>query len=132
MKLGILFLAVFLFIGCATYKQLPLENLGLLSTRETTYTWTNGSKVIYRLEDDKLVGKLIFGKNLNYAGYQVEQFVLVAWFTDVGGLVLEKSSYYWKRGELNLDDKLEFVMDLPEGYKDFVYVGFSYSGAFTS
>jgi hypothetical protein len=128
----VLLLAIgFFFVGCASGmigKKVPVSNLSSFRFEKTFIFEGRGDIVTYRREYDKLVGKLVFGKQLGYSGYEIEQLTLVAWFTDIEGVILAKSSYSWKGLEFDMGEELKFVMDMPQGYNDFVYVGFSYSG----
>lgn len=132
LKILVLLLAIgFFFAGCAsdmTGKKIPVSKLRDLF-HDKIFTWEGSDNIVnFRLENDKLVGTLIFGKKLGYSGYEIEQFTLVAWFTDAGGVILAKSSYSWKNREFDMGEELKFVMDMPQDYKKFVYVGFTYSG----
>jgi hypothetical protein len=134
MKLRILVLLLaigFFFVGCAHSmigEKVPVGNLSSLRFEKTFTFGGSGDIVTYRLENDKLVGKLVFGKKLGYSGYEIEQLTLVAWFTDIEGVILAKSSYSWKDREFDMGEELKFVMDMPQDYNKFDYVGFSYFG----
>ena len=134
MKLKILVCAftigIFL-VGCAsgmTGQKVDVNKLRDLF-HDKMFTWEGMDDIVnFRIENDKLVGTIVFGKKFKYFGYELEQFTLVAWFTDVEGVILAKTSYSWKNREFDMGEELKFVMDMPQGYKKFVYVGFSYSG----
>lgn len=130
----LLFVMVFFFVGCAASligQKVPVNKLTMLSPHDRTFTFEGSNDVvIFRQEDDRLVGKLSFGK-LGYVGNQIERLTLVAWFTDSSGVILAKSSYSWKSREFNMDVDLDFIINMPEGYSKFVYVAFSYHGTYT-
>ena len=134
MKLKILVFLLALgifFVGCASGmigQKVDVNKLRDLF-HDKMFTWEGSDDIVnFRIENDKLVGSLVFGKKLNYSGYEIEQFTLVAWFANVEGVILAKSSHSWKNREFDMGEELKFVMDMPQGYKKFVYVGFSYSG----
>jgi hypothetical protein len=134
LKIMVLLIAIgFFFVGCASDmmgKQVPVTKLRNLSFERTFTFVDSGDVVTFSFEGDKFVGKLVFGKLRSNPGYEIRELTLVAWFTDFEGVIIAKESYSWESGAFDTNEELKFVMDMPQGYKKFVYVGFSYSGTY--
>ena len=134
LRMMVLLIAIGLFfVSCASGtigKRVPVTNLSSLRFDRTFYFGDSGTIVTFELKNDKLVGTLIFGEQYSVPGYEIRELTLSAWFTDLEGVILAKGSYSWESGEFDMREELKFAMDMPQGYENFVYVGFTYSGTY--
>ena len=120
--------------GCATGpigKTYPTDKLGRLSNTSNTVTWTDGDYVIYHVEDQKLVGKLVFAAKPGVSGNEWIQLTLTAYFADGNGLICNMSSCSWSWSDnVTMAEELKFSIDMPQDYKNLEYVTFSYRGTY--
>ena len=133
---GSLFLIgiIFLFATCSTSmigKEVPGHSLRPLSVGKETYSWESGDVLDYYYGDNKLTGKMIFADRSGAAGHEITNLTLVAWFANRERIIQTKASYTWKHSDSkSMDEGLDFIIEIPEGFNDLAFVGFSYHGTY--
>ena len=114
-------------------KAYPTDQLGRLSSTTNTVTWTTGDYVSYRVEGEKLVGKLVFVERPGSSGNEFVRLTLVAWFADRNGLICAKSSCSLRVSDtVSMNEGFEFTIDIPKEHKNLEYVTFTYRGTYIS
>jgi hypothetical protein len=124
----------FFFMGCSTSmigKKVPDHSLRPLSIGKGTYSWEGGDVLDYYYEDNRLTGKLIFAERSGASGHEITNLTLVAWFANWERIIQTKASYSWKHSDSkSMDEGLDFVIVIPDGFNNLAFVGFTYQGTY--
>ena len=125
---------VFFFMSCSTSmigKKVPDHSLRPLIVGKETYSWENGNVLEYFYEDNKLTGQLIFAEQSGASGNEITNLTLVAWFANWERIIQTSATYNWKHSDSkSMDEKLDFVIEIPEGFNNLSFVGFTYQGTY--
>ena len=126
--------AVLFYIGCSTSmigKKAPYRSVHPLFAGENTYYLNSGDVIECYYDRNTLTGKLIFAEQSGASGHEITNLTLVAWFADSRRIFRTKGSYSWEHSDQkSMDEGLDFTIEIPDGFNDIVFIGFSYHGTY--